>query len=222
VGGQTTGVPVFGVNTHAITAGPQFKITPRDSLEAKYAFSHASYTSTTPTVGGTFSTHGGTLGWTRQLSPSLSGTVSGGGTLVDLGDAQQAGGTNLTYVASISLQWNYEKNSAATLSYTRAVTPGFFGAPVPLVSNTVNVSASRALTQKLRLIGTANYAHNEDTASIIRFISYGGTVSLTYDVSRSVTATVNYIYYNYDSKLITQVIAFDRNALMFSLRMVWD
>ena len=222
VGGQSTGVPVFGVNSHSITAGPQFKITPRDTLEAKYLFSHASYTSTTPTVGGTFSTHGGTLGWTRQLSPTLSGTVSGGGTLVDLGDAQQAGGTNLTYVASLSLQWNYEKNSAATLSYTRAVTPGFFGAPVPLVSNTISVSASRALTQKLRLIGTANYAHNEDTASIIRFISYGGTVSLTYDVSRSVTATVNYIYYNYDSKLITQVIAFDRNALMFSLRMVWD
>jgi hypothetical protein len=224
VGGQSTGVPVFGFVTHALSAGPQFKLTPRDIVETKYMFSHATYTSTTPTVGGTFSTHGATIGWTRQLSQTFSGTVTGGATLVDFGDTQQQPtvASNLTYVASVSLQWNYEKNSAATLSYSRAVAPGFFGAPVPLVSNTINVSAARALTQKLRIIGTANYAHNEDTESIIRFISYGGTVSLTYDIARSVSATVNYIYYNYDSKLITQVFHFDRNALMLSLRIAWD
>ena len=222
VSGQSTGVPVFGFNSHAIGVGPTVKITPRDSLDVKYTYSHSVYTSTTPTVGGTFSTHGGTLGWTRQLSPTLSGTVSAGASLLDLGDAQQGGVSNLVYIASASLQWNYEKNGAATLAYSRAVTPGFFGVPVPLVTNTVNVSASRALTQKLRIIGTANYAHNEDTASLIRFISYGGTVSLTYDLARSVSATVNYIYYNYDSKFISQIIAFDRNALMLSLRMAWD
>ena len=222
VGGQSTSVPVFGFTTHALSGGPQFKITPRDVVETKYNYTHSDYTSTTPTVGGTFSTHGATLGWTRQLSQTLTGTVTGGATLVDFGDVQQPAGSNLTYVASMSLQWNYEKNSAATLSYSRAVAPGFFGAPVPLVSNTINVSASRALTQKLRIIGTANYAHNEDTASIIRFISYGGTISMTYDIARSVSATVNYIYYNYDSKLITQVFHFDRNALLLSLRMAWD
>jgi hypothetical protein len=222
IDGQTTGVPVFGISSHAITAGPQFKITQRDSLDVKYAYSHASFTSTTPTLGGTFSTHGGTLGWTRQLSPSLSGTVSAGANMLDAGDTPDAGGSNLLYIASASLQWNFEKNSAATLSYSRAVTPGFFGVPVPLISNTVNISASRAFTQKLRLIATANYAHNEDTASIIRFISYGGTLALTYDLTRSVTATVNYIYYNYDSKFIGQIITFDRNALMLSLRMAWN
>jgi hypothetical protein len=222
VGGQSTGVPVFGFTTHALSGGPQFKLTPRDVVETKYTYTNASYVSTTPTVGGTFITHGATLGWTRQLSQTLSATVTGGATLIDFGDVQQPAGSNLTYVASMSLQWNYEKNSAATFSYSRAVAPGFFGAPVPLVSNTVNVSASRALTQKLRIVGTANYAHNEDTESIIRFISYGGTVSLTYDIARSVSATVNYIYYNYDSKLITQVFHFDRNALMLSLRMAWN
>jgi putative beta-barrel porin BBP2 len=220
--GQSTGVPVFGFLTHAIGVGPTFKITPRDTLEVKYTFAHSDYTSTTPTVGGTFSTHGGTVGWTRQLTQTLSGTVTGGTSHIDLGDAQQSGASSLVYIASASLQWNYEKNSAATLSYSRSVTPGFFGVPVPLITDTVNVSASRILTQKLRIIGTANYAHNEDTASLIRFISYGGTVSLSYDLARSVTASLNYIYYNYDSKFISQIIAFDRSALMLSLRMAWN
>ena len=218
--GDPTLVRTFGITSHSLTAGPQWKITPRDTVGANYAYTTAEFVFPGGGNGSeaSFSTHGGTATYTRILTPTLTADFTGGAMVL----AQDFGGPNFLYVTSAALLWNLEENTALTVAYSRAVVPSFFVVPVPLISNVGTLSAQHRLTEKLRATAVANFSHNEDTASIVSYQSYGGTLALSYDLTRSVTTTVSYTYYNFDSNFPGLRLAFDRNMLMFSIRAAWN
>ena len=227
-----TQVSAFGVTSHSLTAGPLWRITPRDTVGANYTYSTADFEISGLPGGGRFSTQGGSLTWSRLLTPTLTANVQGGIQVLDSGDTPvgpgQVGGqaSNLLYVTSTSLTWRYDDNSLLTLSYSRSVVPSFFVVPVPLVSNVVSASFSQQLSEKVSATESANYAHSEDEASILSFVSYSGTVSLNYAISRSLTAMAMYTYFNLeyiDSSSGSAVrFAFDRSLITVSLKASWN
>ncbi|MGH7230507.1 MAG: outer membrane beta-barrel protein [Nitrospiraceae bacterium] len=233
--GGTFGNPVigsvFGVTSHAVSAGPQFKVSPRDTVRVSYTFLRANYTQ--GQVSGDFQTQGGEVSWSRLLTPTITATVTGGLQMLEPSTIQQVAGTvstqgsteqpgSILYVTSATLLWNYQENTAMTLGYSRSVTPGFYLVPVPLVSNVVTASVLYRLSTSLTATGSANYAVNEDTSSTISYTSYGGTLTLNYILTRTLTLLGTYSYYNFDSKFSGQQLEFDRNMVMLTLKATWN
>jgi hypothetical protein len=209
-----TQAQVFGIEAHSLKVGPELKISPRDTVGVNYTYSIAKFNAPSASLG-SYSTQGGELKWARAVTPTLTANFIGGASV--LGGVV---GSNLVYTMTGSLLWNYEDNSAFTISYTRSVVPSFYIIPVPLVSNVVSFSALYRPTAKVNLTASANYAHNEDTESTIRFASYGGTVALQYILARNLSAMVSYAYFNYDSEITNTQIKFDRNVVTLRIRVV--
>jgi hypothetical protein len=141
----------FSTTFQNYSIGPQFQVTPLDSLSVTFQGSRADYTNaglSRPS----FVTKGGTVGWMRLLTPTLTANGSGGFTQVGSGPS-----TTLTYLANASLEWRHE-HGGAVLRYNRSVFPSFFIVPVPLVSQVFTVSGSYTLTGNISLNGSANYA----------------------------------------------------------------
>lgn len=234
--GNTLGNPtlgtVFGVTSHAISTGPQFRVTPLDTVSLNYVFTRADYTQGQSS--GNFQTQGGQVTWSRLITPTITATLTGGLQVVEPSTVQQNGGNatgqqgsveqprSVLYVTGATLLWNYQENTAVTLAYSRAVTPSFYLVPVPLISNVVTASISYRLSAKLAATGSANYAINEDTNSTLSFRSYGGILTLNYILTRTFSLLGTYSYYNYSSKFVGQALEFDRNMVMLTLKATWN
>lgn len=82
-------------NTQSINAGPQFRVSPQDTLSVNYVYQRTSF------IGGQiagfpgqYETHGGTLGWLRSWNRDLRTNMYAGATTVDEGGAALASGTS--------------------------------------------------------------------------------------------------------------------------------
>ncbi len=147
--GETSGDPtlgsVFGTISHNVAVGPAFQISPRDTVSVNYTYSTANFSG--GGQGGTFQTHGGQVTWSRLLTRTLTGSLTGGVSVLDQGTAQvspaqptsgppetlQQGGS-LVYVGGANLTWNPRKETALTFAYNRSLSPSFMIASAPLVS----------------------------------------------------------------------------------------
>ena len=232
ISGEPTLGTAFGLTTHSITGGPAFRITPRDTVNLNYAFQSATFSGQ---GGGTFRTHGGTVTWTRLLTRTLTANLTGGVTYLEPSNFQarndqsttiqpNVGGqaSDILYTTGASLLWNYGKNTALTLAFSRSIVPNFYIVPVPLVSNVFMVSATRTFTARLSASGNINYALNEDPSGLFSYTSYGGTVIVSYGLTRNLSASANYTYYYFDQAFSGQQFRFDRNLVVLSLTAVWN
>jgi hypothetical protein len=223
----------FGFVTHSISAGPSFKVSPRDTIGIEYNFMTATFSG--GGEGGSFSTHGATVAWTRILAPKLVATLSGGVQILAPGTVQTAlvqptsaeptslqQGGDIFYTTSATLVWNYRKDTAVTLSYSRFLSPGFFIASGPLVGHFAVASIRHDLTPKLTASGNLNYAIYDDPTGILNFTSYGADLTLAYTLTRNLTATANYSYYNFSQQFSGQQVIFDRNMLLVGLTASWN
>lgn len=203
----------FSTTFQNLSAGPQYKASPLDVLSLNYQYSRADFGLTNGAKSG-FETQGGTLGWQRQLTPTVSANAAGGVTIFS--------GGNIQYLVDASVNWKYE-NGEALVRYSRLVFPSFFVAALPLVSQVVTASATYALTGNLSATVTGNYARNESVPTpILLFSSYGTSLSMNYKISRAISAIATYTHNNFLQEFRGQQAEFSRNLVSLSVRGEWN
>jgi hypothetical protein len=207
----------FNTTFQSYSVGPQFQVTPLDSLSLTFQGSRADY-SNAGLSRPSFVTKGGTVGWARLLTPTLTANASGGLTQVGSGPS-----ATLTYIANASLEWRHEHGGAA-LRYNRSVFPSFFIVPVPLVSQIITISGTYALSGDITLASSANYAKNEAVGSSqsLNFESYSVSASVNYTITRSITAIASYTHSEFNQTSGANSITFGRNIASLSLRGEWN
>jgi hypothetical protein len=200
----------FNTTSQTATAGPQLKISPLDTLSLTYQYQKTDFSR-----GAGFHTHGGIMGWTRAVTPTLTAHVTTGMTVLEPRDSVQ-------YTATGSVAGKFQ-NTDASLSYSRGVYPSFVVTGLPLLSQVVTATVSHRLTPLLTGTVTGNYAKNESVpAGSSAFESYGVTVGLNYIVSRIVSATLSYTNSQYKQDFVGQSTRFDRNMVTVVLTAVWN
>lgn len=221
--GQTHATPTVGgfFNTtyQTITAGPQVRVSPMDTLGLNYQYLQSKFSreAGNASFSSGFSSHGGTLTWHRILTQTLTASAAGGLTLVENGSSQ-----SLQYLADAQLEWAYQ-NGGAKVHYSRAIFPSFFIVSTPLLSQVVSLSASYRLTADLMATGVVSYAINESVGNaLLRYESKSASLSFNYIITRWLTGIATVRLSDYNSKFGATEMAFDRNTIMLSLRGAWD
>jgi hypothetical protein len=207
----------FSTNFQNYSIGPQFQVTPLDTVSLNYQGSRADY-SRPGSVNSSFTTQGGTLAWSRILTPTLTAKGSGGFTMINTG-----ANTALTYIVDASLQWKHE-HGGAELHYSRSVFPSFFVVAVPLLSQVITVSGTYGISGNLSATASANYAKNESTSGQIplSFESYSTSLSLNYVITRSISAMASYTHSKFNQSFTGIDTSFNRNVVTLSLRGEWN
>jgi len=213
-GGGLPAASFISTNFQTVTSGPVLKASPVDTLTLSHQYQKGTFTRQGITSG--FSTQGVIAGWTRLLTPTLTASVTGGVTVFDRT-------SNVQYLGSASLSWKGEATDLQ-VSYSRAVMPSFFIASTPLLSQIVNVTASRRLTEALSLSINGNYAHSESVpdSSLLQFDSYAVTPGMSYQISRMLTANLSYSHTMFDRKFGGQGFSFERDMVLVKLAAEWN
>ncbi len=155
------------------------------------------------------------MGWTRAFTPTLTGKVTTGMSVIEPSNRVQ-------YQGTASLEGKFQ-NTDASLSYSRGVYPSFFLSGLPLLSQVVTATVSHRLTDLLTATANGSYAKNESVpAGMLAYESYGVTVGLNYQVSRILNATLSYTNSEYKQNSLGQSSRFDRNMVMVGLRAEWN
>jgi hypothetical protein len=202
----------FNTTFQTVTAGPQLKVSPLDTLTLTYRYQKTDFSQGS---GGGFHTHGGIMGWTRAFTPTLTANFTAGMTVIEPSNSVQ-------YQGTASLEGKFQ-NTDASLSYSRGVYPSFFISGLPLLSQVVTAAVSHRFTALLAATANANYAKNESVpAGILAFESYGVTVGLNYTVSRILNAALSYTNSEYKQHFSGLSARFDRNMVMLMLTAEWN
>ncbi|MDQ6733154.1 MAG: outer membrane beta-barrel protein [Nitrospirota bacterium] len=207
----------FNTTFQNYSAGPQFQVTPLDTVNINYQGSRSNYDR--PGSGtSSFKTNGGTLALSHTFTPTLTATASGGLTVLDAGTKPI-----LTYIADASVQWKHE-HGGVQLRYSRSILPSFFIVAVPLLSQVVTVSGTYAISGSLSATGSANYAKNESSSGQIplSFESYSASLSLNYTITRSISTIASYTHSKFNQSFTGVETSFNRNVATLSLRGEWN
>jgi opacity protein-like surface antigen len=192
--------------TEAASAGPEIKLSPRDTANLIYEYSTTQFGEAAG-----FKTHTIMAEYTRIPTPAFMATVNVGGTQIEPGGSRNV-------VGKAELNWRLSEDERWTISYTREISVAFFIVAAPLVSERFSASRVHQFTERLATTASANYALNESISTpVVRFQSYGADLGLTYDVTRHVSAIAAYSYYNFKYP----GLQFDRNVVTFSISSTW-
>jgi len=196
-----------------IKSGPVFKVSSIDTLTLFHQYQKATFEQQGSNGG--FSTQGAIAGWTSEVTPTLTASMTGGVTVF-------SGTNDLQYLGSASLLWK-EQDTDLTLSYTRMIAPSFYIAGVPLLSQVVTAGATHRVTESFSLSLNGNYAINESIpdSSLLKFESYSVTPSVEYRVNRVMTATLSYTHSMFNQTFSSQESSFDRNVVMLRIFAEW-
>ncbi|MBI5855466.1 MAG: hypothetical protein HZB35_09620 [Nitrospirae bacterium] len=214
-----TGGTFFNTHFQTATLGLRESITPNDNLFLSYVYSQTNFKGN---VGGgisEFTTHMGRLGYTKQLTTTLTATVGGG--LIYIGPPDKT----IQYVGDASLSYRYDR-TIWTAGYSRAVVPAISGQPLPLVSQTLTGSVQQPFTAKLNAVLSGNYAVSESTPTpIIKFTSIGSTLAVNYifleDQTTTYTISGSHSYQDYSIIFGGPELKFDRHVGMLTLKIAW-
>jgi hypothetical protein len=217
--GSTKGIAaesaLFRTVSQSVNTGPQYKLSRFDTVNAQYVYQKSDSEAGGAAPGTRFFSNGGTLGYNRIFSPQLTANFSAGATVVSDTD-------RVTALASAAATWS-EKSTAATLLYSRTVSPSFVVSAGPLVSDVVSLSVSQVLTQRLSGLAQVNYGRNTGASatSSLFFQSYGVNVALNYQIFRAVTGTLSYSHFRFEQEFLSVHTAFDRDVVTLSVRAEW-
>lgn len=203
----------FTTNFLTLSAGPQFKVTPRDTVNANFNYQHMSFSQPNGFSSG-FNLEGGTVGWSHTFSPKLSAKATGGFTVF-------SSSSNLQYLGSGQITYQ-ERNTTFTGSYSRSIFPSFFIAATPLLSQVVSASVIHQFTERLSVNGAVNYAKNEAIGSTaLQFDSYSGSAGLNYAFAKTWSVSANYIHMVTKNKFNGTNLDFDRDVVSVTIRKEW-
>jgi hypothetical protein len=209
----------FNTTYQTITAGPQARVTPFDTLGLNYQYlqSDSSRGTNDASVNSGFSSQGGTVTWDRILTPTLKADAAGGISVVKSGSTQ-----SVQYLMNGQLEWEHQ-NGSVKLLYSRAIFPSFFVVPSPLLSQVVSLSGSYNLTSHLSATGVVSYALNEAIGPVqLRYESISESISLNYAITRWLTGIVTVRRSDFNYVTGGTEVAFDRNVMILSLKGTWD
>lgn len=123
-------------NTQSINAGPQFRVSPQDTLSINYVYQKTDFIgSQVAGFPGQYETHGGTLGWLRAWNRDLRTNLYGGATTINEGGAALASGAStqgsgvfLAYTGGASLIYtDLSPTTSGGGTLMGGQTPGSFG-----------------------------------------------------------------------------------------------
>jgi hypothetical protein len=196
-----------------VKSGPVLKVSPTDTLTLSHQYQKGTFEAQGPKSD--FSTQGVIAGWTSLVTPTLTASMTGGVTVFSTIN-------DLQYVGSASLLWKGQ-NTDLTLSYTRMISPSFFIAGVPLLSQVIAATATHHMTESFSVLLNGNYAVNQSIpdSSLLKFESYSVTPSMQYKVNRVMTATLSYTHSWFDQTFLSQGSSFDRNLVMLRIFAEW-
>ena len=171
--------------------------------------------------GGSFTTHGGTLGWMHTLTQNFTMT-STGGVQVLKGEFQSAAtSTTLAPTASFLLSWR-DRTTALMASYGLSVQPTFqFQSQVLLVhTGSLTVTQVTPISQLLAVasvnVGVGDQ-YGASSRSPVSYSTYGGAAGLVYKFSSRTFMGLNYNYSSFENKFGGTSFNFDRHVLQFNL-----
>lgn len=224
--GSQSSIPTAGIQQNSlltnlidttfqtVTSGPVLKVSPIDTVTLFHQYQKGTFD-----VQGSksdFSTQGAVAGWTREVTPTVTASMTGG-------VAVFSNTNNLQYVGSASLLWDGQ-DSSLMLSYKRMIAPNFSGAAVPLLSQVVAATATHHVTRDFSVILNGRYGNNQSIpdSSLAEYKSYSVTPSAQYKVNRAMTATLSYTYSLFDRTVSSQESSFHRNIVMLRIFAEWE
>lgn len=211
----TPGVPAapfIDTTFQNVSSGVVVRTSPVDSLNIQYQYQMGSFFS----GASSFSTQGGTVGWTRVIMPTLTASINGGVSVFTQAN-------NLQYVGSGSLVWA-GKDTDVTLSYAQVVAPSYYIVPTPLLGRTVSAIAAHRVSQAWTLSINGYYALNESVpdTSLLSFKSYAVTPGISYQVNRPIRVSLLFTYSRYESTVSSQAFGFERNMVILNMTGIWE
>jgi len=132
-GGGLSAASFISTNFQTVKSGPVFKASAVDTLSLYHQYQKGTFNRQGIESG--FSTQGVMAGWTRLLTPTLTASVTGGVSVFDRT-------SNVQYLGSASLNWKGEETDVQ-VSFSRTISPSFYIASAPLLSQMVSVTAAQ-------------------------------------------------------------------------------
>jgi hypothetical protein len=207
----------FNTASHAINAGPSYRLTRHDSVNLLFQATEATFSGNGSL---SFRTRGFAAEYARA-TPRWTARVSGGLTTV-------APGGSAFFSGRVLVTTPHDRSTVVYLRLAREVSPGFFVAAGAFVSNSVSLAIDRQIARLATLSVSANYAHNDlSPGSIAKLDSYGATAAVSYRFTRWLSSSLSYDYSNFDYRSGGSVpsfepIQFHRQTVMLSFRAVFD
>ena len=214
---------------HAFNVGMSMTLSPQDSLSLRFIDSEYRYAQA-----GSFSSRGGTIGWTHLFSPSVTLVSSAGATVLEAqpsgsgvqgSQGQSSGLSNVsTTVApqgNVSLTWRDQTTSVA-LGYGLALAPSYQFQAQPLLTNIVTVSVTQQTPiQGLVVVASGNYGRGDEIGSssgnAVSYTSYTATGGIVYKFTPQTFLNLYYQYSNFENKFGATNNNFDRHVVSINL-----
>ncbi|MBK8274392.1 MAG: hypothetical protein IPK92_00780 [Nitrospira sp.] len=170
---------------------------------------------------GSFTTRGGTVGWTHKFSPTLSVDTAGG---VQLLSGELNGVPFSPVIAplgSLAILWK-NPTTSLTLAYRTGIAPSFQFQSVALLNHMVscNITQNTPIDDVVSLFG-ANYSvaneYGSHSGGDLSWTTVGGTAGLLYRATQNTFLTLTYSYQNVDNIFRGTHFAYDRHVGQIAL-----
>ena len=213
--GTTGTISFFDSTVHTWSAGPEFSLTPVDSIALLYRQALLDQENTDGSGGRReTNTQSLTVDYTRVM-PNWRFELAGGAVLIE--PASQ-----WFPIGKMAISNNPERATVVTLSLSRQAAPSFFLQPGALISNVVQVILTHPYSDRLTLRGNVGYAFNQlaiDTSKTIQNFTAGA--GLNYKLTRTIAVDLFYSYTNIDNEFAAPAYQVSRNQVGFSLTAQW-
>jgi hypothetical protein len=212
----TTGVNFFDSFLNTWSAGPQYQLTPVDSIALLYRQglldqerSGGSGVRTIET-----NTQSILIDYTRVM-PNWRFELAGGAVLVE--PASEWFG-----IGRIRISNNPERATTVELSLSRQAAPSFFNIPGAVISNVGQVTLNHRLSERLSLRGSVRYAYNQQAINTsVTFENLNARAGLDYKLTRNIVASLFYTYTYINNGFALPEYQVSRNQVGFSMTAQW-
>jgi hypothetical protein len=209
---------LFDTTTHTGTVGMTTEVSALDTVNLNYSHTQSEFTPKTASgtaAGLSFLTDTATIGLSRKWLPYLITQLGGGVIIIAPGLT--------TYALNASAAINTPNNSAS-ITYARSAFPSFVGVGVPVISDTVSLSAIQKLALQWELNEFAGYSHatgGSGPTSIV-YNSYFAGVDLYYWLTKMWATGLSFDYMNFDQEFAGAKYNFDRYAITLSVKATFN
>jgi hypothetical protein len=217
-----TPVVFFNTDMHAWSIGPTWRLSRADTLSLSYRSTTSSLSPTSGSLPSVDFTARGVEATYASTSADWGAVLSGGATVLDLDNRAYPTG-------SLALTAKYGELTNFRVIGSRAFAPAFFATGGALISTNAGISVEHRFSRILSFTGSANYAYNEVApVNFATFESYTASGLLSYNISRSLLASIGYSYTYFSvgtPEAVTTDLAgyiLNRHVVTFSITGKWN
>lgn len=199
-------------------AGLAFKVSPQDTLSVNSVNTEVNFQ---PASTGSYSTHGGTVGWEHAFNPNVTFRSHAGAQVLEGTFSGVTMAPVTAPLGDLALLWR-DRTTTMALSYSIGVSPSFQFQSQSIRTQVVGLTLmQQTAIPELSGVLNVNYGRGDpygnSSGGGISYVSAGGTAGLVYRFSPKTFLGVNYSYMNFDNKFSGTTFAFDRHVVQFSL-----